>query len=167
MLAGIVYSIVRPVKRIWPPPQKQSWQFAGTWFLFYAAVLLTATLALLTWDTWLISPEIRYFIGIPASLIGGVFASWGIASLGIKNTSGSVGGFTEKGPYRFTRNPQYLGDITLFLGLAILTNSLYVAISLILQSIIFSITPLAEELWLEEQYGDEYIKYKSRTPRFL
>jgi protein-S-isoprenylcysteine O-methyltransferase Ste14 len=167
MLVGVIFSIAYPSKRIWPPLKKWSWQYIVTWFLFYAAVTLTIILAFLTWDTWIISSEIRYFIGIPASLIGGVLVSWGIATLGIENTSGSAGGFVEKGPYQFTRNPQYLGDITLFLGLALVANSLYVAILLILQSIIFAITPLTEELWLEEQYGDDYIEYKSRTPRFL
>jgi protein-S-isoprenylcysteine O-methyltransferase Ste14 len=167
MLAGIVYSIARPVNRIWPPPKKQSWQYFGTWALFYVAVSLTAVLALLTWDTWIISPEIRYYIGIPASLIGGALACWGIVTLGIENTSGSADGVIDNGPYQFTRNPQYLGDIVLFIGLAIVANSLYVAILLSLQVIIFAITPFSEEVWLQDRYGDEYVKYKNRAPRFL
>ena len=167
MLTGVVYSIARPVDSIWPPPKKQSWQYYVAWLMFYMAVCLTAALSLLTWDTWIISPEISFFIGIPAALIGGALASWGIVTLGIENTYGSAGGFVEKGPYRFTRNPQYLGDIILFLGLALVVNSLYAAIPLILQSMIFAATPLTEESWLEERYGDEYLRYKNRTPRFL
>lgn len=167
MLAGVVYSIAYPAKRIWPPPRKQSWQFLGTWLLFYAAVLITTVLIFLTWNSWIIPPKIRYYIGFPVSLVGGALVSWGIITLGLKNTSGSTGRFIEEGPYRFTRNPQYTGDIILFSGLVLVANSLYVAVPLILQAIIFTITPLTEELWLEEQYGEEYIHYKNRVPRFL
>ena len=155
MLGGVIFSITRPSVRIWPPPKQGSWQHYLAWFLFSTAVTLTVVLALLTLDSWVISPEIRCFIGIPISLIGGLLLSWGIVTLGIENTSGAAGGFIGKGPYRFTRNPQYLGDMALFLGLALLINSLYVAVPLILQSIVFAITPLSEEPWLEEQYDNE------------
>jgi len=33
--------------------------------------------------------------------------------------------------------------------------------------LIFLITPVVEEVWLEEQYGEDYLKYKQTTPRFL
>ena len=124
-------------------------------------------LAFLTWDTWSISSEIRLFIGIPISIIGGMLVTWGIFTLGIANTYGSRNGFINNGPYRYTRNPQYLGDITLFVGLSLVVNSLYVAIPLLLLAITFFITPLSEESWLYDQYGDEYLKYKSGTSRFL
>ena len=139
----------------------------ATWFLFYATVALDVILAFLTWDSWSISSEIRLFIGIPVSIIGGMLVAWGIVTLGIANTYGLKNGFINNGPYQFTRNPQYLGDIILFIGLSLVTNSLYVAIPLLLLAITFFITPLAEESWLYEKYGDDYGKYKNRTSRFL
>jgi len=167
MLAGVIYSIAYPSKRIWPPPKKWAWQYIATWFLFYTTVTLDAILAFLTWDTWSISSEIRLLIGIPISIIGSMLVTWGIFTLGIANTYGVRKGFVNSGPYQFTRNPQYLGDIILFIGLSLVANSLYVAIPLLLLAITFFITPLSEEPWLYEQYGDEYIKYKSNTSRFL
>ena len=167
MLSGIVYSIIRPTNRIWPPPKQQSWQFYGTWILFYLGAVLTTILALFTWNTWVISAEIRFFIGVPLALLGGAFVSWGIVSLGIKNTHGSANGFVDQGAYQFTRNPQYLGDIILFIGLSMVANSLYVTIPLLLQAIIFVITPFSEELWLKEQYGNRYTEYRNRTSRFM
>lgn len=167
MLCGIIFSIIKPGNRIWPPPGLRSWQFFLTWILFYAGAVITTSLAVLSWNTWIISSEIRFAIGIPLVIIGGAFVSWGIISLGIKNTHGTADGFVEQGAYQFTRNPQYLGDIVLFTGLAIVVNSLYVAIPLLLQAIVFLITPFSEELWLEEQYGDKYREYKNRTSRFI
>ncbi len=167
MLLGVLYSIAYPTKRIWPPPKKWAWQYIATWLLFYTTVTLDVILAYLTWDTWSILPEIRLFIGIPVSIIGGMLVSWGIFTLGVTNTYGSRNGFINNGPYQFTRNPQYLGDIILFIGLSLVANSLYVAIPLLLLAITFLITPLSEESWLYEQYGNEYGKYKSGTSRFL
>jgi len=167
MLGSIVFSIIQPTSRIWPPPKQQSWQFYGTWILFYSGAVLTTVLALFTWNTWIVSSEIRFLIGVPLALLGGAFVSWGIFSLGIKNTHGTANGFVEHGAYQFTRNPQYLGDIVLFIGLSMVVNSLYVTIPLLLQAIIFVITPFSEELWLKEQYGNKYTEYKNRTSRFL
>jgi len=93
--------------------------------------------------------------------------SWGINTLGTKNTSGLEGGFISAGPYRFTRNPQYLGDMILFLGLSLISNSLFLWITHILLILVFVLTPLAEETWLEDLYGEAYTEYKKGTPRFL
>ena len=71
------------------------------------------------------------------------------------------------GPYRFTRNPQYLGNNVLFLGLSIIANSELLWVTHALLALVFIITPLSEEVWLKEQYGEEYERYRRDTPRFL
>ena len=81
--------------------------------------------------------------------------------------SGLKEGFVSSGPYRFTRNPQYLGDMILFIGLSVIVNSLYVRIIHALMILVFAIAPLAEETWLEDQYGEVYREYKRATSRFL
>jgi protein-S-isoprenylcysteine O-methyltransferase Ste14 len=121
----------------------------------------------LDWNNWIISKPFRFFVGIPVIIIGSLLVSWGFATLGIKNTSGIKNEFVITGPYWFTRNPQYLGDVILFVGIILLSNSLYLAIVHVLGAIVFLITPLAEEVWLEKQYGEQYIQYKNATPRFL
>lgn len=167
MLLGTVFSIWRPANRIWPPPGKSSWQYYSSWILFYTAMILTGLLSLLTWNTWRITTEIKFFIGLPMIILGSWFVSWGILTLGIKNTVGIRDDFIESGPYQFTRNPQYIGDIVLFIGVALFVNSIYATIPLLLQSIIFLIVPFAEETWLKERYGRKYFSYKIKTPRFL
>ena len=100
-------------------------------------------------------------------MIGALLVSWGVASLGSGNTSGIREGFVSSGPYRFTRNPQYLGDMILFVGLSVIANSLYLWIAHLLIIIVFAVAPLAEEVWLEDQYGEIYLGYKRGTSRFL
>ncbi|MHA1147081.1 MAG: methyltransferase family protein [Promethearchaeota archaeon] len=167
LLIGITWSVIFPKKRVWPPPKKASWQYLLSWILFYMAFCCNALLFVVDWDTWIMTNPLRYIIAIPLIILGSLLASWGIFILGAKNTSGIKDKFITKGPYRFTRNPQYLGDITLFIGLTIFANSEYLLITHFLLSLVFIITPLAEESWLERQYGENYLKYKKQTPRFL
>jgi len=167
LLSAMVWSVAFPKWRIWPPPKKQSWQYIIIWTLFYLALALNVSLLVLDWNNWIISKPVRFFVGIPVIVIGSLLVSWGFATLGIKNTSGIKNGFVIIGPYRFTRNPQYLGDVILFVGITLLSNSLYLAIVHVLGGIVFLITPLAEEGWLEQQYGEQYIQYKRATPRYL
>jgi len=167
LLSGMVWSVAFPKRRIWPPPKKQAWQYIIIWTLFYLAIVLNVSLLVLDWNNWIISKSVRFFVGIPIIVIGTLLWSWGIATLGIKNTSGIKIEFVTIGPYRFTRNPQYLGDVILFVGITTLSNSLYLATVHVLGAMVFLITPLAEEVWLEKQYGEQYIQYKNATPRFL
>ena len=171
LLLGSMWSIAFPGRRIWPPPGRQSWQYRLAWTCFYLAFTLNAALFILDWDTWILTDGTRLILGIPLGVIGVTLLSWGIATLGIGNTSGLQRGFTTAGPYRFTRNPQYLGDMMLFMGLSLVANSTYLWITHALLILVFILTPLAEETWLEEEYGEEYLEeyleYKRNTARFL
>jgi len=87
----VLWSILFPSKRIWPPPSKQSWQYKIYWYLFYIGVVLDIVLVVQEFNIWIVPNEIRYLIGIPLILIGGFIVSYGIYTLGIKNTYGSIG----------------------------------------------------------------------------
>jgi hypothetical protein len=50
-------------------------------------------------------------------------AWWGCAVLGAKSTIGLAGGLITDGPYRFTRKPQYIGDILIAVGFVLIVNS--------------------------------------------
>ena len=167
LLIGAIWSVAVPNKRIWPPPSKRTWQHLSTWFLFYLVFSLNTLLMVLDWNSWLFDDPLRLIIGIPLALIGTFLLIWGVRTLGARNTSGLSDGFIREGPYRFTRNPQYLGDMMLFVGLSILANSLVLWVAHILLILVFAITPLAEEDWLKDQYGDVYRSYFEGTSRFL
>ena len=138
-----------------------------TWILFCTATAGKLTVIVLDWNTWLIPDEIRFYLGVPIILIGTIFTFWGIKTLGVKNTSGETIEFVYSGPYKFTRNPQYLGDIAIFGGIILLSNSLHVMVLESIAILVFLITPLTEEVWLEEQYTDQYVNYKRNVARFL
>lgn len=72
------------------------------------------------------------------------------------------------GPYRFTRNPMYLGMTTLYVGGTLLLNDpwplllLPVVIALVQRYVI-----AREEAYLERKFGDEYRAYKGRVRRWV
>lgn len=167
LIFGVIWSILFPEKRLWPPPRKRSWQHLLTWTLYYILFLLNILLFFLDWNSWVILSPYRYFIAIPIIILGTFLVSWGIITLGTKNTSGVKDQFKTQGPYQYTRNPQYLGDIILFTGIIIFTNSIFLLIINVLLNLSFLILPFAEEPWLKKQYGEEYIEYKKKVPRFL
>ena len=167
VLAGAIWSVAFPGSRLWPPPGRRSWQHLLTWGGFYVVIGLTAALMVLDWNSWIVRSPLRWIVGAPLAVLGGGLALWGMVTVGWKNTSGLRGGFVLAGPYRFTRNPQYVGDIVFFTGVSVIANSAYVWIALFLLNLWFVVTPMAEEPWLDEQYGEEYRQYVGRVPRFL
>ena len=166
-LGIIVWSIIFPERRIWPPLRKGSWKYIMSWGLFFGAVIADIVMMLNDKSRLLPIGNERYYLGIPLITVGFLFLVWGIHTLGIERTSGIAGEFISTGPYRFTRNPQYVGDILLFLGMIVISNAFRAVSGFSLLILAFLLMPLAEELWLEETYGEAYQTYKMTTPRFL
>ena len=167
MLLGAIWSAAVPDRRIWPPPGRRSWQYALTWAGFYTVIGINILLVLVCWNSWVFQSPLRFAFGIPLILLGGGLAAWGVLAEGLKNSLGLKDRFVSSGPYRFTRNPQYLGDIVLFVGICVIANSILLWISHLLISLAFLVAPLAEEPWLEEQYGDAYREYRTKVRRFF
>jgi protein-S-isoprenylcysteine O-methyltransferase Ste14 len=73
-----------------------------------------------------------------------------------------------RGPYRLTRNPMYVAELGLWLGWAIFFGSLLVLIGfLVLWSVVTFIILPREERSLEKAFGQIYLQYKSRVPRWF
>lgn len=167
LLATVAWSVARPDRRIWPPPGRRSWQYFLTWTGWLVACALNVCLLFLDWNSWIFGGGLRFLLGIPLALLGGLLALWGIVTIGWTNSKGVKDGFHPSGPYRFTRNPQYVGDTVLFLGLGIIANSQLLWITHALLTLWFITAPLSEEVWLKEQYDAEYERYRHQVPRFL
>src|SRR5215471_3736356 len=74
----------------------------------------------------------------------------------------------ESGPYRFTRNPIYLGMLLGLIGLAIAFDSLWLLVMLVPFALVIRYGVVArEEAYLERKFGDVYRGYSSRIRRWL
>jgi protein-S-isoprenylcysteine O-methyltransferase Ste14 len=72
------------------------------------------------------------------------------------------------GPYRFTRNPIYLGMTALYVGIALAFGVLWALILLPLVLVVidrFVIT--REERYLARRFGDQYAAYRRRARRWV
>lgn len=164
---SLILSIVNPRFRVWPPPGKNSWQFFFIWVLTILSYLGTFALGILDWDSFVLSYALRFPIGIVLMIVGFVLVYWGVRTLGILTSQGLGGVFTKVGPYRYTRNPQYVGEIAFIIGYVILSNSKLTLVAGLFGIIWFVLAPFSEEPWLREQYGSAYDDYVSEVPRFL
>lgn len=72
------------------------------------------------------------------------------------------------GPYRFTRNPLYVGLTMLYAGIAARTNALPAALLLPMVLAVMRRGVIErEERYLERMFGDEYREYKEKVPRWI
>ncbi|MDK1375171.1 MULTISPECIES: isoprenylcysteine carboxylmethyltransferase family protein [unclassified Sinorhizobium] len=74
----------------------------------------------------------------------------------------------EEGPYRFSRNPIYIGMFLGLIGLAVAFDSLWLLILLVpFYFVIRYLVVAREEAYLEVKFGEAYRAYKSRVRRWL
>lgn len=72
------------------------------------------------------------------------------------------------GPYRFTRNPMYVGMALFQLGLGAVLDNLWVAaLALAALAIVHVIAVLPEERYLVEKFGEDYRTYLRQVRRYL
>lgn len=105
-------------------------------------------------------------------LIGLGFAFSAVSQFGRMRTTldphGSVTAIVTSGPYRFSRNPIYLGFVCTLIGLPLaLRNYWGVVLSPLLMILMVQLVIKHEEAYLEEKFRDVYTSYKSRVRRWL
>jgi protein-S-isoprenylcysteine O-methyltransferase Ste14 len=73
-----------------------------------------------------------------------------------------------EGPYRFTRNPIYVGFTLVYVGISALANALT---PIMLLPAVFAVMRRGvierEERYLERVFGEEYLQYKGRVRRWI
>ncbi len=73
----------------------------------------------------------------------------------------------ERGPYRFVRNPMYLGHLLFMLGLALAFRSWPAAALFAFHVVWFNWRVLADEARLEALFGAPYLDYMARVKRWI
>jgi protein-S-isoprenylcysteine O-methyltransferase Ste14 len=104
--------------------------------------------------------------------VGAVIAGWGLVLFHRAKTTtvpGKLSGkLVTRGPYRFTRNPMYVGLILAYLGEAGLMKQIWpvVLLPFTIAYIHWTVIPV-EEAKLEEAFPDEYKQYRSQVQRWF
>jgi protein-S-isoprenylcysteine O-methyltransferase Ste14 len=99
-----------------------------------------------------------------------MFRVWGAAYLGpstVSNVNMLAGKVMADGPYRFVRNPLYLGLWFMVAAMGFLMPVTGAAFAVLLIAVFIVRLTLGEEAFLKGQLGDSYIAYLRAVPRFL
>lgn len=167
LLVALAVSIRWPRRRLWPPPGQRTWEFWSVWLATAVAFLASVAVAFLDYGSFVLDHVAWRWAGGVLIVLGTGLADWGVRTLTSRTSRGLVGEFRRRGPYRWTRNPQYLGHMAVVLGVMLAFDSTLVMVSGLLGILCLALAPLAEEPWLAERYGEEYQEYLRTVPRFL
>jgi protein-S-isoprenylcysteine O-methyltransferase Ste14 len=138
---------------------------------FYAAIVLMVALHLVLplvhWVRW---PW--RFAGVLFLVAGSVLNVW--ADGLFKKHDTEVKPFREsssvvvEGPFRFSRNPMYLGGILSLVGVGLLLGSLSPFLVVPVAAVVMTYRfILQEERDMERQFGERYLEYKRRVRRWI
>jgi protein-S-isoprenylcysteine O-methyltransferase Ste14 len=112
-------------------------------------------------------------IGFAIAVSGELIRLWGVSWAGSETrTTGGVGGtyLVISGPFGHVRNPLYVGNILMYLGLGIMSMALFPYLQIV--AILFFIMQYQfivkeEEGFLVKKFGNDYQKYLENVPRFF
>lgn len=110
--------------------------------------------------------------GIVLAAAGVLLSLWGFFTFLLAKTTPiphkPVSTLVTHGPYRFTRNPMYVGLNAIYLGLVLALDRLWpLALLPLVLAILITAVILPEERYLESRFGDDYLAYRTRVRRFL
>ncbi len=166
-LAAIGWSMAHPERSIWPPKSYGSSTPIVVWGVTSILFGTIIALGIIGWGDAKVGWLLRFGLG-PLLILLGNLAVWSeVIEFGMPQTGGAVGQLKTDGLYRYSRNPQYVADVAILIGWAMLSASVVALPAIVSGIALLLAAPLAEERWLENQYGTAYLDYKATVRRYL
>jgi protein-S-isoprenylcysteine O-methyltransferase Ste14 len=136
--------------------------------LIYAVPLIAGLLADALFPAPFLPSTVTWVLGLPLIGVGVIIGLLGDRALDAAGTNRSPNAPTAelvtRGPYHFTRNPLYLSVTLIYAGIVVLANALWAALLLPFVLVVMQKGVIErEERYLERKFGEEYLRYKSRT----
>ena len=124
------------------------------------------------WPLSFTFPKVLEWVGYVLVLIGlGLTISAASGLMRARTTldpHGSVSNIVTSGPYRFSRNPIYLGFVCLLIGFPFIFRMYWGLILSPLLIVLMNMLVIQhEEAYLAKKFGEAYTGYKSRVRRWL
>jgi protein-S-isoprenylcysteine O-methyltransferase Ste14 len=113
-----------------------------------------------------------FWPGIGLCVFAVALASWGRSMMTAAGTNVNplrpATAIVTSGPFRFTRNPLYVGLTLLFLGLTLAVNTWWGIVALVPVLVIMHWgVILREERYLDQKFGDSYRQYRASVRRYF
>jgi protein-S-isoprenylcysteine O-methyltransferase Ste14 len=112
----------------------------------------------------------RWMVGLAFLAIGEWIRLAGVAAAGTvtRRRSRRVQRLVTYGPFAWSRNPLYNGNFLVWIGFVIISGVYwFLPVAVLLFAVEYTLIVRYEEGVLESIFGDEYLEYKARTPRWI
>ena len=112
----------------------------------------------------------HWIIGLALVLIGEAIRLAGVAAAGTvtRRRSRAVQRLVTYGAFAWSRNPLYNGNFLIWIGFATIAGlDWFIPVAIVIFAIEYSLIVRYEEGVLESIFGEEYLAYKRRTPRWI
>lgn len=109
-------------------------------------------------------------LGALVAAVGMILRIWGSAYLGydtVHHEKMQAGGMMADGPYRYVRNPLYLGSWCMMAAMALLMPPTGALFAMVLLTVFLLRLILGEEAFLSGKLGEPYREYLRTTPRLI
>ena len=140
--------------------------------LIYGAALVLGSVIHFLFPISILPSNPGRWLGVPLILAAVLIVASAFRALGRAKTAFDVRQPTTTivtdGPFRYSRNPMYLSLTLLYMGLAVLINSLWILL-LILPVVVVIQNGVVkrEEQYLERKFGEAYLRYKAQVRRWI
>ena len=109
-------------------------------------------------------------VGAVLMVLGEAWRMWGVATAGTvtRRRSRNVQKLVNHGPFAWSRNPLYVGNFLIWMGVITLSGVLwFLPVAILLFAVEYFYIVRYEEGVLESIFGREYLEYKARVPRWI
>lgn len=132
-----------------------AWLYKPVWFVWASQAI----------------PAGARWIGVAGFACAVAWLIWMFHSLGRNLTDTVVtrrdAHFVDQGPYRFVRNPMYLGVLILGVSLGLALGTWLLPVAATIMFILLALRTHTEEKYLIERFGNQYRDYMTRVGRFF
>jgi protein-S-isoprenylcysteine O-methyltransferase Ste14 len=112
----------------------------------------------------------RWVAGLLLIVLGEAIRLAGVAAAGTvtRRRSRAVQRLVTYGVFAWSRNPLYNGNFLIWMGFVVISGVLwFLPVAVLIFAIEYSLIVRYEEGVLESTFGEEYLAYKRRTPRWI
>lgn len=116
--------------------------------------------------------SVQHTVGTLMVLLGAVLFLWGLRTFAVVRTGIMLQKpaltLVGSGPYRWSRNPMYVGFTAIYIGAALIANTVWPLVVLPLVIVTVAVGVIArEERYLRHTFGPAYDEYCQRVGRWL
>jgi protein-S-isoprenylcysteine O-methyltransferase Ste14 len=133
------------------------------WIIMFYTLVNSAVNATFTLSIYQIVSLLILFAGLLLSIVS-IFNLGRSTRLGLpdENTAFKTGGL-----YKISRNPMYLGFNLLTVAVMLYNLSIVIVLLGLYSITIYHFIILGEERFMQNRFGDDYLRYKQKTRRYL